>query len=689
MKYLILTEKPSARRNFEKALGGATGTFNGYEFELTNLRGHVMTLKEPEEMVAKELVEQYKTWKMAGLPWDIADFNWQYTYIKSKNPRTNKMESTKQLLDDLKKKASTGFDGIIIATDTDPSGEGELLAWEAILTIGWNKTVLRANFMDESEKSIKAALSKVRDVSDFTADGEFAKGFARNRWDFLSMQLTRIATITARDNGYNVVARQGRLKSAMIWHIFEQLQAIKAYVKKPFYEVRFADDGKHIYKRAVEDVDNVAFRFDQETDGQNDLTHYHESPVTNVVTTKKRQAPPKLLDLSSLSAILAKDGYEAKEVLDTYQNMYESQIVSYPRTEDKTITPEQFSDLLPFVDQIASLISIDLGLLTHREPRKTHVKEQGAHGANRPGAVIPKSLAELKKYGPSAQAIYTTLAQNYLAMLGEDYEYNQVTAELQEYPDFKTSYTVPVNLNWKLIYQDDDQETSEDDVNVIGTVAAPFLFEGANSKPTQPTWKWLKTFLEKYDIGTGATRTSTYAELSSGKNAYIKDTKGKINLTSAGKVSAYLVKGTFIADPKITKRVFDLFDGVRKFTISDDEALDSATKTIRNDMPIIIENGKSLIAAVGEPSGDMLVKSKSDFVEKEKASGEWHGKTIQFNKEFGGHVFSDYEVEELLAGREIEFDAISKKGKSFTARGSLKEKEFKGKQFVGFEPNFN
>lgn len=49
--YFNITEKPSAAQNFVKALGGKVGQFEGNNFNITNLRGHVMTLKEPEEMV--------------------------------------------------------------------------------------------------------------------------------------------------------------------------------------------------------------------------------------------------------------------------------------------------------------------------------------------------------------------------------------------------------------------------------------------------------------------------------------------------------------------------------------------------------------------------------------------------------------------------------------------------------------
>ena len=37
----ILCEKPSAARNFAKALGGMRGTYNGEQYVITNTVGHL------------------------------------------------------------------------------------------------------------------------------------------------------------------------------------------------------------------------------------------------------------------------------------------------------------------------------------------------------------------------------------------------------------------------------------------------------------------------------------------------------------------------------------------------------------------------------------------------------------------------------------------------------------------------
>ncbi|WP_099088235.1 DNA topoisomerase [Weissella cibaria] len=684
--YLIITEKPSAAQNFVKALGGEVGQFEGNNFNITNLRGHVMTLKEPEEMVPAELQKAYKSWTLKYMPWQISDFKWQRTYIRNRNLRTGKSESTKKIVDEIKAESKKGYDALVIATDTDPSGEGDLLAWEAIDAIGWRGQVLRANFMDESPKSIKAAMRQLTDVTDKWQHGAYLKGESRNRWDFMSMQLTRIATTSAKKAGYKVVAREGRLKSVIVWKIYEQLEAIKNYVRTPFYEVKFKDPAGHVFGRVTKDGDVIPWRFPNKAAAEQDMAQYHSSAVAHEKHQTQTQAPGRLLDLAGLAAVLAPRGYASKEVLATYQKMYEAQVVSYPRTEDKTVTPEQFNELLPLVDRIAKLVGVDTSLLTHRQPRSTHVKPQGSHGANRPGVNVPADVQSLKKYGDSAMAIYEVLAKNYLAMLAEDYVYDHVTADLADYPSFKTAFNVPIQLNFKLVYDsfaatrvDDDDE--DENAGVLGPMADPYIHEGANKKPQQPTTKWIMAYLEKHNVGTGATRVSTLSDMGKGQKAMLRESRGKLTLTETGNVSAVMVKGTWIASPKITKRLFEMMDEVGEFKMTMDKLLESVTQVVDHDMPIMVANAEALQATLGAP------KPKPVRKVSEKTTGTFNGEEITFAKEWSGHKFTDDELAKLLAGEEVSFAAKSKRGKDYTAVGKLAKQTYKGSTFYGFKLN--
>ena len=238
--YLILTEKKSAFDNFVTALGGETGTVNGHTYQLTHAQGHLLEFLDPVDQVAPNLKDKYESWELKDLPWNLQDLTWRK---KAKNGSAQKM--IKKIANE-----SRQAQAIVIATDNDPSGEGELLAWEIINAINWRGPVYREYHDDESKKGIQKALRNLRDISSQEKDGDYIKAILRQRWDFASMQATRVSTTLARSEGYRVkVINQGRLKSVMLAFTFDQLQRIKHYQKKPYYEIKFKDNNGHIYAR--------------------------------------------------------------------------------------------------------------------------------------------------------------------------------------------------------------------------------------------------------------------------------------------------------------------------------------------------------------------------------------------------------------------------------------------------------
>lgn len=685
---LILAEKASAAKHMAKAFGGTSGTVAGKTYKIVHAHGHLMEFKDPEKMVKTDAEkERYSSWSdMKTMPWNQADFSWAKTYAKSYNSYTKKSKSTRDDVNAIKSEAANA-DAILIATDNDPSGEGDLLGWEIVNAIEWNKPVYRIRFADETPKSLNQAMHSMVEITDQFKQGEYLKSDARSKWDFLSMQLTRISTYAARQAGYRVkVINQGRLKSVIVLKIWQQQQLIDQYVKTPYYEAKFKDPAGHIFARSLKDDEQKqAARFAAEKDGQAEVDKYTKSPVTNIKRQHKTQAPGALIDLAKLGSILAKQGFNSKEVLATYQKMYEAEIVSYPRTEDKKITQEQFNELLSVVDAIAQVVGANQQLLTHRTLRSKHRATEAAHGANRPGVKVPSSLESLSKYGPSAQAIYRTLALNYLAILGEDYQFDRVTAELKLYPDFKTGFNVPVQLNYKAIFDDNDSDDDSNSVSdVVGPEAEPFVYQGANPKPTRPSADWIGKFLEKHNIGTGATRLGVQAQLTSGKNAFIKDQKGFYTLTQPGTIAAVLVRDSWIGSPNITKQLFDHMDEVGKLNESPAIVVNSATRVIEHDLPIILKNSRELTQFVGKQ-----VKATKKYAAKPKTKGQLtNGKAVEFSSTWGGHKFTEGEIQQLLAGQVISFAAKSKAGKAYTASGMLKEQTYKGKKFWGFKADF-
>lgn len=659
----ILNEKPSQARNFATALGGMKGTFNGEQYVIVPARGHLYGfIDDPSKQVAPALASQYSSWKVENLPWNENDFKWEYA---KKKDAADALKNIKTVL--------SGCDEIVIATDDDPTGEGELLAWEIISLLSLRaKKYTRMFFADESEKEIQKAFKSRKllgtSLTCMYDDPDYKQALFRTKWDYLSMQWTRIAT---NYSPYGQVPRQGRLKSAMVKIVGDQLKAVKEYVKKPYFQAKFKDENGVVYTNSGEQT------FENKADVP--IGNYHKSAVACDSKSVKTTAPPKFLDLASLGGLLAPQGVPAKTVLETYQRMYEAKVVSYPRTEDKCITIEQFNELLPLVDKIADLIGVDKKLLTHRVARKTHVKTGMAHGANRPGLVVPSSLDTLDAtYGLGAQKIYMTLARNYLATLCEDYEYEQQKGHVVDYPKFVGTANVPQKMGWRQVFGDMEDEDAEESAKGLGKQASPFVYEGANPKPQAPTMKWLMKQLEKHDVGTGATRTSIYADVTNSRTKFplLVEKRGKITMAPNGETSYLLLPNTHIGSldmtEKVMKQMKEIYDGK-----SDGQSyLHDIQQMIVDDIEVMKENSKSI-----QKGGTVMAGPAKE--KYEVTSGKFKGKS--FTREWGGHTFTDDECEKLAAGEEIEFTAKSQAGNEYVARGSLAVQEYNGHKYLGFK----
>lgn len=736
----ILCEKPSAANNFAKALGGMTGTYNGEKYVIACALGHLYMEVEPHLQVDPRLSNRYRFWSLDNLPWNEKDFKWEKTVKQTKDAKSKDFNLRIKSQLDVIKKAFTPCDELVFAGDVDPMGEGALISLEIFEGLGLLKgrKLSRMYFVDETPKSVQPAFISRKPIVDPYKHDEVRKALFRSRYDYLSQQFTRIATLCSGLPTGNTV-RQGRLKSAMVVLVGQQLDAVNAYKKVPFYQNRFRDENGNVYTNP-----------DEPTFAQEGLVPQIYAASDVVVDGKRMMAtpPPALFDLATLAARLAPLGVGSKEVNKVVQAMYEKDIVTYPRTEDKTITPEQFNMLLPHVDKIAAVVGVDTSKLTHRQPRSTHVKAQGAHGANRPGCNVPKSLDEVERvYGFAGRKVYELLAMRYLTMLAEDYEYEQQQGHVKDYPAFRSVTQIPKKLGWRDVMDGDDGDI--DAGKALGQRAEPFVHEGFPPKPQYPTMKWLMTQLRKRDVGTGATRTTIYSDVVDPKGAdLMKDTKGRLTFTEKGDVSYGLLVGTMIGDLSATERMMEDLRDVAAGKADINECLHKMQAMVIHDIKRMRENAKERGVNTTmeseklegifngktiriKPSwgkheitedeferlcnGEVLnfpEYGKDEFFlsedceyngrkytgidrrkvdggisDSEYVEGEWNGKKVRIKRTWGStspHTFTDDEIRRLFAGEEIEFPATSAKGNAYIARGRLQQGEFKGHKFVGF-----
>ena len=90
-----------------------------------------------------------------------------------------------------------------------------------------------------------------------------------------------------------MVAREGRLKSVIVWRIYQQLAAIKNYIKTPYFEVKFKDPAGHIFGRVTPQGEVIPWRFATKEQAKVDFNiimklkslmkntkHVHKHPVS-------------------------------------------------------------------------------------------------------------------------------------------------------------------------------------------------------------------------------------------------------------------------------------------------------------------------------------------------------------------------------------------------------------------------
>lgn len=149
------------------------------------------------------------------------------------NKRKGKKDIFKKV-EAIKEKA-VNYDTISIANDSDDSGEGDLLGKEILDAIAWRGDVYRARFADETEAGLCDAMDELENVTDPENNQYYGRGLAREQFDYASMQLSRLASQSARQQGYQAVIRPGRLESVIVELVFQKQRSRDLFQSKEQY----------------------------------------------------------------------------------------------------------------------------------------------------------------------------------------------------------------------------------------------------------------------------------------------------------------------------------------------------------------------------------------------------------------------------------------------------------------------
>ena len=434
MVTLVVAEKPSVARDIARVLGArekGEGCLVGGGYAVTWALGHLVTLKEPEE-----LDEKYKRWRAQDLP--ILPERMETKVIKKTR---SQFLAVKKLMNDKETK------DIVCATDS--GREGELIFRYIYEQAGCSKPVSRLWISSMTDEAIRAGFEALRPASDYDALYRSARCRADADW-LIGMNATRAYTLR-----YGVLLSIGRVQTPTLSMLVRRRREIDAFVPQTYYTVRadFGDyKGVYVSEKGEKRIDSAETAQDiaARVTGQ-------EGRVERADREKKTERPPLLYDLTTLQREAnAQLGFTAKKTLATAQKLYEQhKLLTYPRTDSRYLSRDMLGKvkktLSAYDGELAALGEAALGYGVRLTPRVFDDAKLTDHHA-----IIPTGKrAAGMQLTADERRLYEMVARRLAAVFYPDHLYDAVKVVTRVGGDaFSSTGRSVTQEGWKAVYRE-------------------------------------------------------------------------------------------------------------------------------------------------------------------------------------------------------------------------------------------
>ena len=272
MHTLVVAEKPSVARDIARVLGArdrGENCLTGGGYVITWALGHLVTLKEPQELDAR-----YTRWKREDLP--ILPERWRY-FVSS---------STKRQFDVLcKLMHRADVDRIVCATDA--GREGELIFRLVYHQCNCRKPVSRLWISSMEDAAIRDGFAHLKPSTEY--DALYKAALCRERADWLvGINATRLFSCL-----HGVTLNVGRVMTPTLGMTVEREAAIMAFKQEPFYIIQLQTGGCMASSE----------RFKEKAQAEVLLAEcrkFGQAVVQKTERKEKSERPPALYDLTTL-----------------------------------------------------------------------------------------------------------------------------------------------------------------------------------------------------------------------------------------------------------------------------------------------------------------------------------------------------------------------------------------------------
>ncbi len=458
---LCITEKPSVGRDIARILGATTqktGYYEGNGYCVTWTFGHLCCLKDPADYR-----DTWRRWSLSSLPMIPERFGIKLIDQDSIKVQFN---TIKKLIEECDSVVNCG----------DAGQEGELIQRWVMQKAGCKKPVERLWISSLTDESIKEGFRKLRPHKEL--EPLYTAGLCRAIGDWiLGLNATRLYSL--KYGADRQVLSIGRVQTPTLALVVNRQLEIENFVPKDSWELRT------VY-RDCQFVSTMK-QFDRKEDGEKVVEDVAKYPlvITDVQKKLGKEAPPRLFDLTSLQVECnRKFGMSADATLKAIQSLYEKKVTTYPRVDTTFLTDDMYpkcKGILNSLKPYSALLDPLRGAKLRKSKKVFDNSKVTDHHAIIPtGQPFPGNLSADEK------SVLDTVVLRFISVFYPDcsFEQTSVKAEAGKY-GFKASGKVILDLGWKMVYQNqkndqtDDKSTDSDD----GTLPA---FTKGESGPHRP-----------------------------------------------------------------------------------------------------------------------------------------------------------------------------------------------------------
>jgi DNA topoisomerase-3 len=645
---VVIAEKPSVAREIAAVLN-ITAKKNGYiegrGCAITWAFGHLVTLQEPGEYDPA-----LKRWSLESLPFIPDEF-------KLKLIGNRGVEEQFRVIKTLCEQAEE------IVCATDAGREGELIFRYILALSGCEGKPIRRLWLNSlTPDAIKDAFKNLKDGHDY--DPLYAAARCRSESDWIvGLNATRYYTVRhGRFGGGTdrVLWSIGRVQTPVLAMIVKRDDEIDQFRSQPFWELTTR------YREVV--FKFTGKRFEKPELAQVLLEKITGQPfeITGIVGKEKKEPPPQLFDLTTLQREVNKaHGLSAADTLAATQNLYESKLVTYPRTDSRYLNQDMKPRIPQILEQLKAIRAEQIAPLNLAKlPFTSRIiddKKVTDHHAIIPTGIEPRSL------GANEQLVYDAITTQFIAafypvclktLTTVDGVSNEVPFQAKGTQIIKPGWTVLFPKKKKQADEEEDQSLPAFEKGETGP-HEPVLREGKTNPPKHFTENSLlgameaagkfveddalREALKERGIGTPATRAAIIETLLS--RNYIRREKKLLLATDMGRCLIALIRDPLLKSPEMTGEWEEKLKQIERQKLDSGEFMNGIREYIRG----LIQNstaGRLDSARIGSCPlcGKEVIKGRTAY----GCSGWKEGCAFVLHSEYKGLSLTANQIQVLL-----------------------------------------